>query len=117
MSLMHMQHGVVLVGLLHLHLESLVWSMIALPYGTSSTLLHENHYFTIENHLYYTTLIRFCRFDADQVNVLAKNLAIEALPTFVLIKNCKIVEKLRGWNEPALIKMIDKHGGVRKKVI
>jgi len=64
-----------------------------------------------------STVTRFCRFDADVAGELSRILGVQALPTFILVKNGKVVDKITGWNEPALIKMIDKYGGVRKKII
>jgi thioredoxin 1 len=52
---------------------------------------------------------RFYKIDVDEVNDVASELGIRAMPTFLLFKNGEKIEEIVGANEKALRAAIEKH--------
>lgn len=50
--------------------------------------------------------ITFIKFDCDEIEELAADLEISSLPTFLLYKNGKIVDRVSGANLPKIQKML-----------
>lgn len=54
--------------------------------------------------------ILFLKVDVDEVKTVAEEWSVEAMPTFVLIKEGKEVDRVVGADKVGLEKAIDKHG-------
>ncbi|XP_047314706.1 thioredoxin H2-like [Impatiens glandulifera] len=55
------------------------------------------------------TDVDFVKIDVDQLNDVAQKFQVEAMPTFVLLKNGKEVDRLMGADKAGLEKKIEKH--------
>lgn len=53
----------------------------------------------------------FVRVDVDQAKQLAQRYQVSAMPTFVFLKNAKVVDTLRGANPRGLQTLVNKHSG------
>ncbi|XP_057470122.1 thioredoxin H1-like [Actinidia eriantha] len=58
------------------------------------------------------THITFLKVDVDELKSVAEDWAVEAMPTFVFIKEGKVVDRVVGAKKEKLVEAIEKHGGV-----
>ncbi|MED6157458.1 hypothetical protein PIB30_118972 [Stylosanthes scabra] len=57
----------------------------------------------------YSELVEFIKIDVDELMGVSEEFEVQAMPTFVLIKKGKVVDKVVGARKDQLQKLIDKH--------
>jgi thioredoxin 1 len=50
--------------------------------------------------------IYFCKIDVDEVNEIADMFNIQALPTFLILKECNVINKLEGASKEKLVNLL-----------
>ncbi|KAL2662090.1 hypothetical protein AAZX31_02G021600 [Glycine max] len=63
----------------------------------------------IKNFAAKYTDVEFIKIDVDELMEVAQAFQVQAMPTFILIKKGKVVEKVVGAKKEELQKLIDKH--------
>ncbi|KAK1433617.1 hypothetical protein QVD17_10530 [Tagetes erecta] len=58
-----------------------------------------------------TPHVTFLKVDVDEVESVAQEYSVEAMPTFLFIKNGEIVDKVVGSKKDELIATVNKHAG------
>jgi len=52
----------------------------------------------------------FCKVDVDKCSSIAKNSGVTSMPTFMIIKGAKEVDKMKGWSESGLNDLLVRTG-------